>query len=274
MTKFFFIGLFILTTSCAHKKSLEVAHEIPVNPDWVNAENFVSSRTPASAEEFLNDIEKLDHQKKTSLRRVYFKALYDQYLRWNQAQEGMNPLSSCPQYHHDKLTVEETYQAQKAFVTPVSSYPSKEELMSHPEWFLSLKKKGKKMRAFEWGQKEKANPQVAMNKAIKGQWKNLEQELTVMCEEGVSENFFKIENIVTYFSNREDFDSGVKGLKAFMKIPVFANILIENSVTHASASDIELSRFEDELLNYASAWQIRSYAFQLKKENKQQYANK
>ncbi len=273
MTKFFFLSFIIFFISCAHTPKPEVGLDIPINPEWIDVKSFVSSRTPASAEDFLSDLEKSEHQKKTSLRRVYFKALYDQYLRWNQSEATGDSISFCPQYHHDKLVVEENHQSRKMLISNVDSYPSKDELAASPGWSLSMMKKGKKMRAFEWGQRENAKPQEAMSKAIKGQWRRLEKEVHQMCEDGVSENFFKIENIVTYFSMKEDFDSGVKGLRAFMKIPVFTNVLIENSL-NSETSMVELSTFEDDLLNYASAWQIRSYAVELKKQSRPQYAIK
>lgn len=188
------LGLLVLSAiGCSHvEKAPEVAVQFPYASELLEKVQHSVSRAPASLE--VGDVEKM------SPRRVYFSALYHQYLTLANHLGKKADMSFCPQFHHDKI------QTDSSLVPRVSMYSSSHIDSEGKEFF----------------------PELAFNKnfSLKDYHKVIKTELDVLCEEGVSDNYYKFDNLVTHYSHKKSFHMNPKAMASVLKIPVFANFYL------------------------------------------------
>src|SRR3989338_484375 len=85
----------LFLVGCSHMTPSLVTMELPFAPELVEEMQKSANRAPASLE--VSDVEG------KSSRRVYFTALYHQYLTMGQHLNMASDVNSCPQFHHDKI---------------------------------------------------------------------------------------------------------------------------------------------------------------------------
>lgn len=132
-----------------------------------------------------------------SARRVYFSALYHQYLTMGQHLEKSREIKSCPAFHHDKVETD-------ASVVPrFSLYKSHKVTSDEREFF----------------------PETAFNRdfSLEDHYAEMETEVSILCEDGVSDNYYKFDNLITHYAGQATFHSRPDSMKSVLKIPVFAN---------------------------------------------------
>ena len=181
----------LLLVACAHTLENQVALELPFASELLAEIQKQSSTSRAPASMDINEVEG------KSPRRVYFSALYHQYLTLSQHLDQKTELTSCPQLHHDKIETE------------ASMIPS----------FSLLKASAVGAASKEFF------PETAFNRrfSIKDYYQHIGAEIAVLCEEGVSDNYYKFDNLVTHYAGKKSFHSRVDAMKSVLKIPVFAN---------------------------------------------------
>jgi hypothetical protein len=54
----------------------------------------------------------------------------------------------------------------------------------------------------------------------------MKEELLTLCDEGVSDNFFKFDNLVTHYAGKASFHLRPQAMESVLKIPVFANFYL------------------------------------------------
>lgn len=245
----------ILAVGCAHEaKQNNVAGTWRVDEKSVSTgmPNFVLSpelysvaasqtttteRAPASDEALAQEMEQAE--KRPSLRRLYFRALYQQW-------RGLSSKASvgvCPQYHHDKLMVEEQAPRTGSLVLE-SQRPSADKLALYPEWSLTGKP----------------------HSGLKRHQIQLKRELTTMCEEGATDSYFRLENMVTYFSATGKLERP-EGFQALLKIPVFSTMLLVGAIQEGQVNS--LTNYDRDLLNEVRGLQLQNYIVELKKKRSQ-----
>jgi hypothetical protein len=138
-----------------------------------------------------------DDSSPKSPRRVYFTALYYQYLTLGNHLDMVADLNSCPQFHHDKVETE-------SFMVPKFS-------------MIKMNKNNGELTPFF--------PEVAFNKkfSIQDHFLSIKKEIDNLCEEGTSDNYFKFDNLITHYASRSTFHRHPDAMKSVLKIPVFAN---------------------------------------------------
>jgi hypothetical protein len=187
--KFYVLALLVLTVGCSHKKvEHKVAMDLPFAPELVEEMQKAISRSPASLK---------DQETGKSPRRVYFSALYHQYLTLGNHLGEVSQINSCPQFHHDKIETD-------AYLLPKFSMTSNPKMeMESREYF----------------------PEIVFNKkfSLSHHHQALSDEIAILCEEGVSDNFFKFDNLITHYANKASFHKRSDSMKSVLKIPVFAN---------------------------------------------------
>jgi hypothetical protein len=181
----------LFLVACAHSPDNQVAMELPFAPELVAEiqKESTNSRAPASLE--INEIEG------KSPRRVYFSALYHQYLTLGQHLDNRTQLTSCPQFHHDKIETE------ASMIPSFSLFKASSVGAGEKEYF----------------------PETAFNRdfSIKDYYQHIGSEIAVLCEEGVSDNYYKFDNLITHYAQKKSFHSRPDAMKSVLKIPVFAN---------------------------------------------------
>lgn len=174
---------------CAHKVPSEKVVALPFAADLVAVAQQNTGRVPASFEFELSD--------EKSTRRVYFSSLYHQFLALGQFIKADSSLGSCPQFHHDKIETD-------GFITPAVpqttiSQVSEEQRVYFPELVFNRKY------------------------SLNDHHSSIKNELEILCEEGVSDNFYKFDNLVTHYAGKKSFHLKPEAMASVLKIPVFAN---------------------------------------------------
>jgi hypothetical protein len=184
--------LSVLLMSCAHFDETPKTVHFPYAEELLEKVQRSASRSPAS----FNNMELTEK----SPRRIYFSALYHQYLTLGQHLGKKPDMNFCPQFHHDKI------QTDSSLLPKVSLFPSTE-----------VDSQG---RAFF--------PELAFNQnfSISDYHTVIKSELSTLCEEGVSDNFYKFDNLVTHYSHKKAFHQNPKAMLSVLKIPVFANFYL------------------------------------------------
>lgn len=263
--------ILVFTISCAHKAVVNekiLPAKVRVDdkgistgmPNYALSSEVLDvlnrSRAPASImsdEELALELEK----KKPSLRRLYFRTLYQQWQSLSSLSETTAQLKSCPQFHHDKIVMDEKMGLPVTYI--MGPKPSENELPFYPEWALTLA--DERQETVVWYGKNSD-----LKKAFAHHGEKLHQEIKTLCEEGSSDSYFRLENIVTY--KRQDFHFQKNdALKAFLKIPVFSTMLLLKSMqlNHGhifTSNDLEL-------IDEVNGFQLQNYIVELRKRRQQ-----
>lgn len=180
----------LFLVSCSHVVvAPKVTMELPFAPELVEEMQRSQTRSPASME--------IVEKEGKSPRRVYFTALYHQYLTVTDHLDEKPELTSCPQFHHDKVETD-------AAVIPKMSL------------FKNIKVESSDKGYF---------PELAFTKkfSLKDHHAAIKNEINVLCEEGVSDNYYKFDNLITHYASKRSFHQRPDSMKSVLKIPVFAN---------------------------------------------------
>ncbi len=188
MKSFAIFSTFLLI-GCANLTPALVNIEFPFAPELVEKIQKNASRAPASLD--VTDVEG------KSSRRVYFTALYYQYLMVGQHLNIVSDVNYCPQFHHDKIETD------SAFIPKFSIYQSSTVNSDSKEFF----------------------PELVFNKnfSIKDYHLEIRQEIEALCEEGLSDNYYKFDNLITHYASKLSFHHRPDSMRSVLKIPVFAN---------------------------------------------------
>lgn len=189
--RFFLLAGFV--TGCAHVGNDQKLVHFPYAEDLLQKVQANSARMPASA-----DLE--DELSEKSPRRVYFSALYHQYLTLGEYLAKKSEVKFCPQFHHDKVETD------SGLVPKVKVYQTS-----------LVEDEG---RAYF--------PEMAFNKdfSLRDYHGVIREEIELLCEEGVSDNFYKFDNLITHYSDKTSFHKNPKAMASVLKIPVFANFYL------------------------------------------------
>jgi hypothetical protein len=182
----------LLFISCSHFHESPKTVQFPYASELLKKVQNNTNRAPASFDE--------DSLSEKSPRRVYFSALYHQYLTLGHFLGKRTDIKSCPQFHHDKIETD------SGLVPKVSLYQSTHVDSEGKDFFPEL--------AFG-----KEYPLNDYHLAIRS-------ELEGLCEDGVSDNFFKFDNLITHYAHKNSFHQDPRAMGAVLKIPVFANFYL------------------------------------------------
>jgi hypothetical protein len=203
--------LLVILTGCTHLSQTPKVVEFSYAKDLLEKVQNNLSRSPSSLSS--------DHLSDKSPRRVYFGALYYQYQTFGRYLGKNTDIHFCPQFHHDKLET---------------------DLVLFPEVtlynFSSVADEGRDYF-----------PELAFGKdfSLSDYHSGIKNELQILCEEGVSDNFFKFENLITHFSKKTAFHRDPRAMVSLLKIPVFANFYLVKmfQISHLAHISSEEKRF-------------------------------
>lgn len=187
------LGLVVISAvGCAHVSDNPKTVEFPYAAELLEKIQHSVARVPASVE--------LDEVEQPSPRRIYFSALYHQYLTIGQHLNKKGDIQFCPQFHHDKVETD------SGLVPKVSLYPVSQIDEEGKDYF----------------------PEMVFNKefSLKDYHKVIKSELVTLCEDGVSDNFYKFDNLVTHYADKKAFHTRPDAMRSVLKIPVFANFYL------------------------------------------------
>lgn len=190
MKNILLVGFGLIAISCAHERAVETPTvHFTYAPELLENIQKTVARKPASMP--------LDAQEEKSPRRVYFSSLYHQSLVLGQFLKKDSRREFCPQFHHDKIATDSYH------VPHMVAYPKSQVEEEGKDYFPEL--------AFD------------KNFSLRQYHAQIETELDVLCEEGISDNYYKFDNLITHHASRPSFHSHPKAMESVLKIPVFAN---------------------------------------------------
>ncbi len=203
--------LALIVSACAHQRPTPKIVEFPYADELLRKVQLTSGRAPATDE--------LAGLEERSSRRIYFSALYHQYLTLGEYLGKKPALAFCPQFHHDKIETD------AGIMPKVSMYPASAVSEEGRKYFPELAFRGRN--------------------ALGTYHDDLGTEIQVLCEEGISDNYYKFENLVTHYAPKPSFHRDPKAMASVLKIPVFANFYLIKMLetTNAMNSSPEERRF-------------------------------
>ena len=180
--------------SCSHLKEETKIVYFPYAKELLQSVQKTAFKVPETKLE----VEEVEGK---SARRVYFSSLYHQYLTLGQHMDKNPGIKFCPQFHHDRTEVDATYA-----VPEVLMYKASNVVKEGRDYF----------------------PELAFTKSfsLKDHHDMMKKELKVLCEEGVSDNYYKFDNLVTHYANKKSFHLDKTAMESVLKIPVFANFYL------------------------------------------------
>ncbi len=184
-------ALLLTLMSCSHMKNDERVVQFPYAEELVERVQKVTLRAPAS---------ELSVNEEKSPRRTYFVTLYHQYLTFSRYMGKESEIQFCPQFHHDKIETEEFQ------VPQVSIYKNPKVAADGRAYFPEAVFRGKF--------------------SLEEYYTDLGQELSTLCEDGISDNFYKFDNLITHYADKTSFHQNTKAMASVLKIPVFANFYL------------------------------------------------
>lgn len=193
MQKVSLLVLGLSLVSCSHFNEAPKVVHFPYATELLETIQQNVARTPAAEAP-------LEAEEGKSPRRVYFSSLYHQYLTIASHLNKKNDIESCPQFHHDKIETD-------SYVIPKMSLTKESLIDSEGKEFF---------------------PELAFNRkfSLKDYHVSLREEIDVLCEEGLSDNYYKFDNLITHYANKKSFHMKPGAMAAVLKIPVFANFYL------------------------------------------------
>lgn len=199
MQKLLWFFILISLAGCSHFDETPKVVHFPYAPELLKSiQANATNRAPASIN--------LEAEEEKSTRRVYFSSLYHQYLTLGTHLEKKNNIEFCPQFHHDKIEAD-------SFNVPKITLYKKNHVGTEGQNFF---------------------PELAFDRrfSLKNYHQLIKNEIDTLCEEGVSDNFYKFDNLVTHYAAKKSFHMSNAAMESVLKIPIFANFylikMIEN----------------------------------------------
>lgn len=201
-----------------------------------------------------------------SNRQIYFLSFYRQYLKLGQAVGAEARVQNCPSFHQVVLEYKDKLEAPYVSKIPVldqSLFQSDiTQISNYPVLALSVEKD-----AVLWQDLQEKNwkqDSDLVSKAISYHREEMTKELSQLCETGVSAGYYVYENLVTYFKEYKDFHYSRNGLKALLKVPTLANMVVLDNLTHDSYYINQDTEFDHWLLKRANTEWFKQYRDHLK----------
>lgn len=203
-------------------------------------------------------------------RQLYFLTYYKQYLTMGHILGKKDTIKSCPSFHHIYLehkdemeTVSAQYSSQLNFnevkkdITNIAKYP-----------VLSLPASSGNNLVTELVEDNWRRSGEHVQAALEHYYQIEKQEVELLCDRGVSPGYYVYENLVQYFQTESSFHRTQAGLKAILKLPVMANMLILDNLMRENYALNETNNFEKWLMTRSQLTWFTEYRENLVKKRK------
>jgi hypothetical protein len=211
-----------------------------------------------------------------SNKQAYFLALYQQYQTINQVVGKESKKLNCPQFHNELLEYERLIHINHKQYSLKQNYQkvlsNEKYLAGYPVMALPYQGNGDVYSYYKGHQGTPLDRVVyqAVETYNKKNW----DEIQTLCNQGVSGNYYIYENLVSYYGSDESFHQGKNALSSVLKIPVFANMLVLDSLKRPESHGQNV--FDDTILAKGHLEWFKNYLYELRKirKNGEKYSNK
>ena len=229
----------MLTLSCGtfrppEHRGLPTYGKSNVVPELIVQPLLLKGRFPASTQTF-------DQFKNTKNKELYFMATYAQYNEYLKL--GFfpkKPLKYCPHLHETFLNIKKTPSVHLSSDKTLASYninSVNEGPGLFPELHLPIELNSPHPNVLDsW--RETKGPTPPLKQGINIAIQKLENELHELCETGSSDNYFIVENLVSYMGRSNSSDRE-KTIKRLLKTSLFVNFSIINALAKRNKLSVD-----------------------------------
>lgn len=233
---------------------VEIEQEKYTRPQlYVDNFKFSAKRAPASSVAI--DVPELSN------RQLYFLTFYKQYLMLGELIGKDSKVKACPSFHNVLLDYNKDLDRKKVKLTSAIKLDyvkeNKKLLSKFPVLALPYSSRSDLFSRLERNDWE--DSQSELMQALKHYHEIETKEIATLCDTGVSPSYYVYENLVSYFKNDQSFHRTRSGLKALLKVPVIANMVILDNLKQANYPKISG-------VNYFDNWLIERSNFAWFKE--------
>lgn len=184
----------------------------------------------------------------TSLRSVYFKAL------WNQKKDfekilGMKGDNFCPQFHHQVLGMKKQHSKFYNLKEMTKKVNTHRNPVSYP--VLALPYDSSDLYSYQ--QNNKKISEDDLREAFEDFYKLTKHEVKSLCETGVSDGYFMTKNLADYYISDNQFKKSENYIEAMLKTPFVANMYVLKSF---KKSKIDLNDTPEVLQHLNAHWLV------------------
>lgn len=196
------------------------------------------NRAPASVK--TPEEKSLTGESNITNKRLYFLTLVDQYeiLKKYSDQYEAPKVSLCPSFHTGLLNHYEKYTSTSnkmsmQFRYDIASIQSDDYVERHPELYLPITKEANLPRVIDIIKSKKVSESSVVSdlvkKAVDIHLTKTYHEISELCENGTSDNYYIYENLITHIKSSE-FQPSKENMNILLKTSVFSNMAILSSL--------------------------------------------
>lgn len=197
-----------------------------------------------------------------SNRQLYFLSFYKQFLTLGKAIGKDSELKACPSFHNvwlnHKKELHKDVEGLSDSIRLDFVKDNKKLLAKYPVLALPYSKKADlytKLENNDWNDTDEY-----LQESLERYWEIEAKELATLCDTGVSPSYYVYENLVNYFKNDKSFHRTSDGLKALLKVPVIANMVILDNLRKANYPNFrEANRFDNWLIQRSNLGWFKEY---------------
>lgn len=212
-------------------------------------------------------------------KKLYFFTLWQQYGEFNSLLGKNNNINSCPQFHNDLLEYESNLSKHEAYYSLNQDYTALKVnpklIVNYPVMSLPYKNTDLYSYINQTGSWDKASELV--QEAITKHNKNNELELTKLCQNGNSGGYYIYENMVSYYTNNEDFQYSNQALPSILKVNTISNMYLLDSLVKPKFKRGHITTFQSALLNKLNVSWFKNYLYEtnlMRNNNKKRFVLK
>jgi hypothetical protein len=174
-------------------------------------------------------------------KKLYFLSLYEQFESLKKYSDKVNvpSVSICPNFHTGLTNYKEKYSKNEnnnkaiKLTYKLDQIQNEGYLVAHPEFYLPLTKEAKLPRVVDIIKSNKINNEGEVNelvkKAIDLHLTKTFYEITELCENGSSDNYYIYENLITHIKTNQ-FAPSNENMMTLLKTTVFSNMALIKSL--------------------------------------------
>lgn len=201
-----------------------------------------------------------------SNRQLYFLSFYKQYKTMAKIINKEETLKACPSFHNIILDHKGLKEVRiKNYSTDIDFSKAKNDklkLSYFPILAMPYSSSIDLYSVLESNNWKDSSKHIKT--ALNHYFKTSEKEIKELCNTGVSPGYYIYENLVTYFKQQKSFHGTKAGLKALLKVPVLANMIILDNLNQNKYHFKESQVYDQWLLNRTNAQWFGKFIHELK----------
>lgn len=240
---------------------------------------FVKKYKPKSEGRKIASVESESKLDDLPAKNIYFFSLLQEYRSFRSIIGAGESLNACPQFHHEMVTQNSYEASNNNFYKLDTNFETvkldPKNLVHFP--VLSLPYKGVDLYSYMAVNNEWDDAHKHTIEAIKEHNKKNFDELKTLCDKGNSPGYYIYENMISYYTNNEDFQKSYEALPSILKVNTISNMLILDSIVKPEFKALHLKGYKTALLKQLKVSWFKNYLYEtnlMRNNNKKRFVLK